>query len=100
VSSVYTHGRWVVKPGKEHEFVEAWRAMADWAMLEVPGALGATLLRDHEQPNVFISFGPWHNREAAAEFRAAPGFREHFMTLEKLIDNFEPQTLDRVATVS
>ena len=100
MSSVYTHGRWVVKPGKEHEFVEAWRELADWAMTEVPGSMGATLLRDHEQSNVFISFGPWKNAEAVEAFRSALGFRQRFERLRMLVESIQLETLDRVASVS
>ena len=100
MSSIYTHGRWVVKPGREDEFVEAWRELADWAMIEVPGAMGATLLRDHEQSNVFISFGPWHDREAAEKLRTAVGLDERFERLRGLVDSIELETLDRVASVS
>jgi heme-degrading monooxygenase HmoA len=100
VSSVYTHGRWVVKPGREHEFIEAWRELADWAMTEIPGAMGATLLRDHEQSNVFISFGPWKNAEAVEAFRSALGFRERFERLRTLVESIQLETLDRVASVS
>ena len=28
---LFTHGRWVVKPGREEDFEAAWRDFAEWA---------------------------------------------------------------------
>ena len=49
-------------PGRESDFVRAWTELGDWTVKAFPGAHG-TLLRDTERPNVFISFGPWPDRD-------------------------------------
>ena len=58
MARVFTHGTWIVKPGREEEFVEAWCEFADWTRMQIPGARG-TLLRDREERNRFHGFGPW-----------------------------------------
>jgi quinol monooxygenase YgiN len=92
---VWTHGLWTVKPGREDEFVAAWRAMAR----EVTAELGTgrpTLLRDRERPNLFMSFGPWEDDAAVERFRASAAFRHAREGMGDLLDGFEPRTLDEV----
>ncbi|MGI8827333.1 MAG: antibiotic biosynthesis monooxygenase family protein [Chloroflexota bacterium] len=96
--SVYSLGIWIVKPGREGDFVEAWREMADWTTREMTGGEKGTLLRDREQPNRFVSFGPWDSVEAITAWRAHPGFRERVGKLREMLDDFSPTTLDDVST--
>lgn len=95
MGEVWTHGKWVVKPGREDDFIRAWSALGDWTIATYPGAAGR-LLRDPEQPNVFISFGPWPDRTAAAEWRSSEGFREAFGVIEETLQSFEPGLFDLV----
>ena len=97
MSEVWTHGTWIVKSGREDDFVRAWEALGDWTVATFPGSHG-TLLRDPERPNVFVSFGPWPDRAAVAAWRSADGFRKAFATIEETLDGFEPRTLDLVTT--
>jgi hypothetical protein len=49
-----------VRAGSEDEFVRRWSEWVDWSHregLEAP----ALFLRDLENPQAFISFGPWAN---------------------------------------
>jgi heme-degrading monooxygenase HmoA len=97
--SVYTMGIWQVKPGSEEDFVAAWQEMADWTMREVEAAqAGGTLLRDREQPNRFVSFGPWPDEQAIASWRGSSGFKERISRIRNLLQDFSPATLDPVAT--
>ena len=90
---LWTHGTWTVKPGHEDEFMDAWRALAavDFGQSEP-----ATLLRDRDRPNVFVSFSPWPDDEAVAGFRASDEFRAAQERMRDLLEAFEPQTLDEV----
>jgi heme-degrading monooxygenase HmoA len=96
MTSVWTHGTWTVKPGREEDFVNAWRAMVRevGAHLEVKGT--PTLLRDHDRPNVFISFGPWESVDAISHFRSSEPFRRHVTSMGELLDDFQARTLDEV----
>ena len=31
MAEIWTHGRWLVRPGKEDELVAAWRDLAEWS---------------------------------------------------------------------
>ena len=60
--AVYTLGWWKVTPGSEDEFIDAWRHLAAQTQADFPGST-ATLLRDRDDPTVFVSFGPWDSIE-------------------------------------
>jgi quinol monooxygenase YgiN len=97
MADVWTHGTWTVKPGHEDEFVAAWKKMVERATAdpEIPLS-SATLLRDRERPNVFITFGPWPDVEAVERVRASAAFREGVGGMQEILESFEPQTLDEV----
>lgn len=97
VNEIWTHAIWTVSPGREGEFVRAWEELGNWTVSAFPGAHG-TLLRDTERPNVFISFGPWPDKEAAARWRASDGFQEHLAAIRETLERFEPLLLEHVAT--
>ena len=92
----YTHTHWYVKPGREADFVQRWRAFAGWSAAEGLAA-SARLLRDVDDPSHYISFGPWETLEAVRRWRGMPGFQEHVVALSEVVDRFEPKTLELVA---
>jgi quinol monooxygenase YgiN len=94
----YTLTTWVVKPGREEEFVRAWRELGAWSRAQAADARG-TLVRDREAPNRFVSFAPWPSAAAAEARRGEPGFGERIEALRALLDDFELTTLDVVAEV-
>lgn len=96
--TVYTLGIWIVKPGREGDFVAAWDALGQWTVerFETHG----TLIRDREDPQRFISFGPWRSAEEAARWREDPGFSEHVSRLTDAVEQFEPGTYDVVMRIS
>ena len=90
--SVWTHGVWTVTPGREEEFVAAWREL-----LPLGIGLGSgepRLLRDRDQENVFRSFGPWPDLETIERFRDE--IRPRIGGMEDLLESFETFTLDEV----
>jgi heme-degrading monooxygenase HmoA len=92
----YTHTTWRVRAGSEDEFVKRWSEWVDWSHregLEAP----ALLLRDLENPQAFISFGPWANTAAVRSWRALAGYQERVARLSEVLDSFEPRTLEIVA---
>ena len=97
MSEVWTHGTWTVRAGRESDFVRLWEQLGDWTVKAFPGARG-TLLRDMERPNVFISFGPWPDRETAARWRASEEFQRHVAAIRETLELFQPLLLELVAT--
>lgn len=71
---IFTLGRWVVLPGREDEFIEAWKALGEFFLsLDHPPPKGSgTLLRSLDDPSLFYSFGPWDDPSHVAEMRAHP----------------------------
>jgi heme-degrading monooxygenase HmoA len=96
MTQAYTHSVWVVKPGLEADFVERWRELAAWSAAQGL-AERATLLRDVDQPNRFVSFAPWLSLENVARWRSAQGFHERIGRLQEVLESFEPHTLEQVA---
>jgi quinol monooxygenase YgiN len=95
VASVWTHGTWVVRPGNEDAFVEAWVRLARAAMPRF-GTDRPVLLRDRDRPNVFKTFGAWPNAETVDVFRASDLFHDSVAEIQPLLESFEPMTLDEV----
>ncbi|MGZ4355051.1 MAG: antibiotic biosynthesis monooxygenase family protein [Gaiellaceae bacterium] len=95
----YTLSTWVVKPGREDEFLRLWQDFADWAVTE-NFAQSAMLLRDVEHPNRFVSLGPWHTIDQVGRWRDATGFSERIARLREVLESWEPQTLELVFETS
>ena len=90
---VYTLGIWTAKPGCEDAFVDAWNTLANETATDVPNAT-AMLLRDRDQPNVFISLGPWDSLEQIEAWRASTTFTTNVGRIRELVDGFEAHTMD------
>jgi len=96
---IYTSGDWMVKPGRDEEFIEAWHDLAEWTAAEMAPGAPATLLRDRDEPAHFRSFGPWDSDEQVAAWRQSEGFAVRIGRIRELLDRFESHTLDVVADV-
>jgi heme-degrading monooxygenase HmoA len=96
---VWTSGIWTVKPGREDEFAAAWAEFAEWSLREFPGGR-AWLLRQRDQPRVFMSIGPWPSDEIVGEWRGSVGFQERIGRIREMLDGFEPRTFDEVAAIA
>jgi heme-degrading monooxygenase HmoA len=97
MATPYTHTSWVVKPGREEEFVERWNEWADWSRRQGLAAR-AMLLRDVDKPDRFVSFGPWESMQSVRGWRAQAGYHERVARLREVVDEFEPRTLEVVAS--
>jgi heme-degrading monooxygenase HmoA len=95
----HTHGSWRVKPGREDDFVAAWREMASWSNDQFGEVGGARLLQDQKDPTRFYSVGSWPSNEAIEAWRAHPEFRQHIAAIEDLIESFTIDTLELRAEV-
>lgn len=100
IGELYTSATWVVKEGKESEFVAAWTAFADWTARSAPGAGVAHLLQEVDQPRHFLSFGPWASQEAIQRWRGTPEFQDFLTRARQLCEEVRPRTLSLVALSS
>jgi heme-degrading monooxygenase HmoA len=88
--SLYTLGIWLVKAGKEDDFIQAWSAFAEWTKSSFGGARSVILLRDRSEPRRFVSVGPWRSDKDVEEWRASEGFRTRVEQLKPMLERFEP----------
>jgi len=98
VTETYTGGVWVVKPGEEDAFVEAWRGFVTWAS-SMPGSGTFRLVRNVEQPNTYQSFAPWESFGAQQAWKDLPEFRERIMRVRAHCEDFQPSVYELVTTV-
>ena len=96
---VFAFGYWTVKPGMEELFLEKWQNFAQWTCNHFKGARWVYIVRDQEQHNKFISFGPWESHESIAEWRQSPKFTAAFAEFEELCDVIQPGTLREVTHI-
>jgi Antibiotic biosynthesis monooxygenase len=92
--TIWTHGVWTVKPGREDEFVAACPEMARDVLSQFEIAEAPRLLRDRERPNVYRSFGGWRDPETVERFRAH--IRPRLADIEELTESIEILTLEEV----
>ena len=85
----YTAGSWLVKTGREDEFVAAWTEFTTRSLEQMPGAESFVLIRHREEPRRFLSFGAWSDDDAVAAWRSSEGFRERLDRCRSLCEQFE-----------
>lgn len=62
------------------------------------GAQNAVLVQDLENPQRFISFGPWEDGDALTQWRNTPEFKNAFETFRELCSEIQPHTMQVVET--
>jgi quinol monooxygenase YgiN len=97
--AVYTSGDWHVKPGREQEFVDAWREMAEWSTNEYGPKGWGKLLRDKEDPARFRSVGAWPDERAVEDWRASDGFTRRLAKIRELLEEVTIRTFDLATEV-
>lgn len=96
--AVYTLGIWLVHPGRENDFVQAWRDLARKTEEDYPGAR-AVLMHDRDVRNRFVSTGPWESLEQIEQWRSSATFTQGVDAMRELLEHFEARTLDEAASV-
>jgi quinol monooxygenase YgiN len=94
---LYTSAQWVVKEGKEQEFIDAWQAYVAESGKKF-GVTGPRLLQDAEISKRFVSFGRWDSAEKIAEWRASPEFKNFMAKASELCELAEPRNYKVVAS--
>lgn len=85
--------------GPRAEFEAPWRAFAEWSVTHLPDARWAVLAKDRDDPNQFISFGRWPNREAIDDFRSRPEFAAALAEMRPLLEGVATATYEEVVVV-
>ena len=80
----YASGRWAVQSGREDEFIERWREFLEWTRDNAEGFQGATLVRNQQMTDRFISYAQWDSDEAMAKWRELPEFQEKIRACSEL----------------
>jgi heme-degrading monooxygenase HmoA len=98
--SVYTLGVWRVKPGREAEFIEAWKALGKLfaGLPQPPGGVG-TLIQSLTDPLLFYSFGEWSSMEAIQAMRKDAAAQEGIKKVAELCKEATPGSFRVVAQV-
>jgi len=95
---LYTHGLWIVKTGNEKAFIDHWSSFAQWTAKNYPGGGKGYLLQDLDNPQQFVSFGPWKDMETVNKWREDPEFKKFVSKARELCESFQPRSLKVVAS--
>jgi heme-degrading monooxygenase HmoA len=98
MAETYTSGLWVVKPGEDDAFVQAWTDFVAWGST-MAGSGSFRLVRDLDNPGRYMSFAPWESFDAQAAWKQLPEFRERIGQVRSHCENFEPTTHELVTQV-
>lgn len=97
---VYSAGVWLVKVGKEEEFVRTWEAATALVPRDRPGIV-LRLLRDADEPRRFLSLvGPWKSPQELERARTTPAFQAALERTEPLLESAEARTYEVVVEIS
>ncbi len=97
--TVYASGDWHVKPGREDEFLEAWREFAEAGMLELPSDAWVVMLRDEDDPAHFRSVGPFRDDAAVAAWRDGEAFRQHMGAMREMLVALDVSTYEEALSL-
>lgn len=96
--TIYTLSTWRVRPGKEAEFVAAWKELGRvFSQLPHRPTDRGTLVQSLEDPTLFHSFGPWHSVEDVEAMRASPRAQQGLHRLSELCEDSSSGTFRVVA---
>lgn len=88
----WTVGVFTVTPGREEDFLRLLTELEP----SMEGVVHAPkVVRDREQPNVFVTMTPWESIEAIDKFRDGK-MREVMEANAGILQSWEPRTLDEI----
>jgi heme-degrading monooxygenase HmoA len=89
----FSLGIWMVKSGRENDFIVAWGGFAQQTFDLSLGSDEVYLLQDIQQPRRLISCGPWENIQSIETWRQLPEFKEFFKRAKEICDEITPLTI-------
>ena len=88
------------RPEQAEAFEKLFRAYVEPSRAE-PGCIEYHMLRDAQDPTLFIFFEVWASREALAEHTALPHMREfHNQRMDYLCRDFEIREIEMLSPAS
>jgi heme-degrading monooxygenase HmoA len=81
-------GDWLVKSGREDEFVDRWREWLSTSSSGIAGFGSARLLRSSDDPRRFTSISEWNDAGSRDAWKQSAGFAEGFSACKALCDDF------------
>ena len=96
---IYSHALWRVKPGREAEFIKAWRELANVFQNLPARPMGGTLIQSLVDSSLFYSFGPWKSLSDIVEMRRDPRAQEAFQKITELCIEASPSTYRMIADI-
>jgi quinol monooxygenase YgiN len=85
----YSSGEWLVRPGSEEEFIEAWTSFIEWSLENAAGAESFVLVRSADEPRKFLSLGAWESQEAQEAWREMPRMQVILGQCRALCDEYD-----------
>ena len=95
----YASGRWHVLPGREDEFLAAWREFLEWTHQHHPAMVDASLLRSVSAPGDFVSFSEWKDADSRNEWKNDAGFAVRMSACRALCERMAGSDYERVVHV-
>ncbi|MDX6594112.1 MAG: hypothetical protein QOJ13_3308 [Gaiellales bacterium] len=86
-----------MKPGRADEFIARWEEITAWAVQHAPGCLWGVLLRDSEDPDLFVHTGAWECSEDVRAWISNPERLKWIEAINELVDHYEPRTMHLAA---
>lgn len=99
MAEYFASGDWHVTKGKEKEFVAAWTEFLQWTRKSQPGLARATLSRDANDANHFLSVSEWENKSAIETWRTSPDFQKLFLAAKNLCDEHSNSNYELASSV-
>ena len=98
--AVCTLAVWRVKPGREAEFIEAWKGLGGiFSKLPLPPGGKGTLVQSLTDPLLFYSFGAWKSMAAIQAMRQDPTAQQGIKKIGELCTEATPGSFRVVAEV-
>ncbi|WP_281768074.1 antibiotic biosynthesis monooxygenase family protein [Methanoculleus bourgensis] len=87
------------EPGRGEEFIAAWKEFAEWTSRLGGGSLEVLLLQDAEQPQRFVSVGPWKDVPDIRAWRNTPEFGAFMQRAKELCTGIHPAIMKPVVRI-
>ena len=87
-NEAHASGNWLVKEGREAEFVARWTEFLEWTRETVPGLVSASLIQDEGNAGHFVSIALWDRPESRAAWKSHDDFPGKLGACRELCEEF------------
>jgi heme-degrading monooxygenase HmoA len=96
---LYSIGSWTIKPGREEEFIAAWKDFACWTAEPGSGASEGVLAQDVDDPRLFYCFWPFSDEDSLRRWRSEVPFKQFMMRMRAYCETCRPSIVRTVGRV-